>query len=207
MCDPSDPLFDSCVAASVHTSHNMSDVCIESPCAGAWLGFPKRHVWVHAPMVWLRVELLWLPAVAACCGCLLWLPAVPQKCGYLCNMAVSKQWRRRGIAGTLLTAIEDMCLLAGEAATHQWAGIHVHVHVDHAWHQLHPGHDVLCRGWFVSSQQQRSRAASGGQTGPGIRFASHAQHACVQRTPCAADPSGIMTVAYTLASTVTTAWT
>jgi GNAT superfamily N-acetyltransferase len=45
------------------------------------------------------------------------LPAVLQKCGYLCNMAVSKQWRRRGIAGALLTAIEDICLLAGEEAS------------------------------------------------------------------------------------------
>jgi ribosomal protein S18 acetylase RimI-like enzyme len=37
-----------------------------------------------------------------------------QKCAYLCNMAVSKQWQRRGIASQLMVAVEDLCLLAGK---------------------------------------------------------------------------------------------
>lgn len=41
------------------------------------------------------------------------LASCVQKCGYLCNMAVATEWRRRGVASELMTAIEDMCLLAG----------------------------------------------------------------------------------------------
>ncbi|WIA38314.1 hypothetical protein OEZ86_001653 [Tetradesmus obliquus] len=38
----------------------------------------------------------------------------PRKCAYLCNMAVSNECRRKGVASHLIAAIEDMCNLAGE---------------------------------------------------------------------------------------------
>jgi GNAT superfamily N-acetyltransferase len=41
-------------------------------------------------------------------------PPCLQQCAYLCNMAVAKQWQRRGIASQLMVAVEDLCLLAGE---------------------------------------------------------------------------------------------
>jgi GNAT superfamily N-acetyltransferase len=47
-----------------------------------------------------------------CCAVL--CCAVLQRCAYLCNMAVAKEWQRKGIASTLMTAVEDLCLLAGE---------------------------------------------------------------------------------------------
>eukprot|EP00775_Hariotina_reticulata_P004123 gene4123-4369_t len=35
-------------------------------------------------------------------------------CAYLCNMAVSSQWQRRGVASRLISAVEDLCVLAAE---------------------------------------------------------------------------------------------
>ncbi|KAF8062040.1 hypothetical protein HT031_004300 [Scenedesmus sp. PABB004] len=40
----------------------------------------------------------------------------PARCAYLCNMAVDAGWRRRGVASTLIAAVEDVCCLAGAAA-------------------------------------------------------------------------------------------